>query len=501
MDLWNTKQLSPPPTNSYKVIENNIDLIKLRNALEHGINHFKDQGIIIREAAVLSRIIYRLKTKLRTWKYFKSLEKVKHALNIYFNTNLTSYLYNVVELIPAKYEKDTYLPTKNMLHFILVRIQGLAKLMERIYDTCKIAAYQINKIMYLGHFWKIKFILFAVISRIFVIIKFNTKYLCEIYGKLYPLAQKLHNNGKKWLPENYILPSDLREWLGVSWVYEEDYVDLTVKPDMNDVFDLLNSLDDGDDDVEFCDEYVLINEDNDEDIEIVEHSIVKQAMKKIGSSNRMRGFSINEDDIGEEIMEVINLENDAKGGKNKAKKNKNKNKIIIDIDKNMNANKQKFDLTKQPHKFFNDDKANALANIRSNEVIDLVNTPKKENKFSLQERVSFANIKIPNNITTKQEKIPGVKPPINNAKDSQWLSGPSNVKEEKVKDKCSVSNDSVILIEDDKKLSKRQLKKKKYMEKLKANKKFKYDDGFGDMSNGKKGKKKKKFARSSMFRE
>lgn len=94
----------------------------------------------------------------------------------------------------------------------------MVKLMERIYETCKIAALQINQKISTGHFWKLSFLMFSVISRISVLTKHNTKMLCESYGRLYPYMQKLENNGNEWLPSNYILPSDLREWLAVPWV-------------------------------------------------------------------------------------------------------------------------------------------------------------------------------------------------------------------------------------------------------------------------------------------
>lgn len=90
--------------------------------------------------------------------------------------------------------------------------------MERTYDTCIIVASELNSRLNIGHFWKLFFILFALVSRITVLIKFNTKFLCELYGKLLPHCNKMQIVGSNWLPEDYILPTDLTSWLGVPWV-------------------------------------------------------------------------------------------------------------------------------------------------------------------------------------------------------------------------------------------------------------------------------------------
>lgn len=90
--------------------------------------------------------------------------------------------------------------------------------MERMYDMCLIIASELNERICIGHFWKIFILLFAVISRISILLKFNTKFMCDLYGKLLSYSYKLINTGKNWLPKGYDLPSDLRTWLSVQWV-------------------------------------------------------------------------------------------------------------------------------------------------------------------------------------------------------------------------------------------------------------------------------------------
>ncbi|CAG9764838.1 unnamed protein product [Ceutorhynchus assimilis] len=300
--LWNRKDLFQPPVSSYKASTEDLDLTKFRLALQDGIRHFKDK-FLATEATLLARIIYRMKMKFRSAKDFKLIETLSRSLNIYFNTDLSRHLKGMLDMTPKRYgwETETYLPARNMLSFILVRLQGIVKLLEKIYETAEEIAIQLTHRLYRGHFWTLFLILYGLVSRISVLIKFNTKFFCELYGKLHSHLNKLENTGKNWLPNGYDFPVDLRSWLGVNWVYEDIYVDLTFT-ETNKVMTLLNLVDDDeDDDVLFCDEYIVVD---DEDENTKKKSNRLSFVKEVLARNRMRGFNIDENDIGEEIIEI-----------------------------------------------------------------------------------------------------------------------------------------------------------------------------------------------------
>lgn len=97
---------------------------KLKNALQDGISHFKDNKILSNELAILSRILYRMKMKFRSAKDFKLLEKLRRCLDLFYRANLAGYMKNMLHMLPSEYRKSTYLPSKQMLQYILVRLQG-----------------------------------------------------------------------------------------------------------------------------------------------------------------------------------------------------------------------------------------------------------------------------------------------------------------------------------------------------------------------------------------
>ncbi|XP_060529060.1 uncharacterized protein LOC132703674 [Cylas formicarius] len=295
MDLWNQKDLPSPPVLSFKAESKNIDLNKFRRTIIDALKHFKSKNFLAREAAILARTIYRMKMKFRNSKEFKTLEKINRALKNYYSVNVVRDLKQFLDLLPREYDDEsTYLPTKNMLCYILIRLQGLAKVMTRIYDSCEIAADLFKKRLLVGHFWKIAIIAYAMVSRIFILVKFCTKFICDTYGKLYSYLSCLKNPGVEWLPEGYVLPADLREWLNVAWVYEEDYVDLTFEPAPK-IFDFFDLCGDNED-VLFCDEYILINDDD----EVVQNRGRKPRLLREDLISGIRGFNT-DNDFGEPI--------------------------------------------------------------------------------------------------------------------------------------------------------------------------------------------------------
>ncbi|KAG5868105.1 hypothetical protein JTB14_034635 [Gonioctena quinquepunctata] len=193
MELWNTLDLAMPPINTYKSSRKDVDIKHLYKVCQD-LKHFFMNEYMHAEHLVLSRIIYRMKQKFRSSKDFKSLEKVNKSLENFFRIRFVFDLNTFLELIPSRYKDKTYLPTKNLLDYVLVRLQGLVKLMERVVETCKISAFLLDVRMKLGHFWKNAVICFALVSRVYILAKYNANRICEFYGKLLPFSSQLENS-------------------------------------------------------------------------------------------------------------------------------------------------------------------------------------------------------------------------------------------------------------------------------------------------------------------
>lgn len=246
-----------------------------------------------------------MKLKFRMHKDFKYMEKVSKCLEIFFKMNLSNHINYFLQLIPGPAKKITYLPTRDMLDYILVRLQGLSKLLVRIVETSKIAADLLQQKLHTGNFWMITLLSFSMVSRVYVIARYMAKFTCNIYDKIIPFRNKLHNtSSNNFLPQDYILPKDLRHWLNVDWIDEEVKI-IEIDDELLSIkfFDL---VDEDEDDVEFCKEYIDIKDDDDDDddgdkddeVQLTAADIVKKVKKKIDVTV-LRGFV--DDDVGEVI--------------------------------------------------------------------------------------------------------------------------------------------------------------------------------------------------------
>ena len=117
------------------------------------------------EAALLSRLIYRMKSKFRSDKGLKFMEKVNRGLLNYLNMSIEKEYVLLKEYI----EIDggiVSLPPRQILEYVLIRTQGFAKLMCRIESTSLVAANILKARLHLGQAWTVTMIAYAVISRI-----------------------------------------------------------------------------------------------------------------------------------------------------------------------------------------------------------------------------------------------------------------------------------------------------------------------------------------------
>ncbi|CAH1962294.1 unnamed protein product [Acanthoscelides obtectus] len=297
MALWNIKDLALPPIATYKANTKDIDIVYLRQVCRDSRQFFEDKKIMHAEYLILSRIVYRMKQKFRSAKDFKAVVKMYKTLDNYFKINIAEYINTFMELIPYNYEDDsTYLPTKNLVDYILVRHQGIVKLLVRIVETSKLAAHLLEERIHIGHSWQGAFILFAIASRVYVLSKFIIQKACDFYQKLLPFSSKLKNLGTDWLKSDYKLPKDLRQWLNVDWLDIDDEVKILEEPEIPRITDFFDLVDD--EDVQFCDEYIvlddsLLNRKGNKNNTMLEYSI-----------KSLRGFDL--EDEGE-IIEIDSM--------------------------------------------------------------------------------------------------------------------------------------------------------------------------------------------------
>ncbi|KAB0794637.1 hypothetical protein PPYR_11476 [Photinus pyralis] len=185
----------------------------LRNIISEACLAFKNHSTFEQEAAFLSRFTYCMKTKLRHCKGLKTIAKVNQALLRYLRMNVLHHLETFSHALPETYSDVMYMPARNMLLYLLVRLQGFGKLMVRLVETTQVAASTLEQLITLGHMWKIYFLAYGIVSRIYTLSRNIVKYACRLYSLLLPFVPVLQNSTVNWLPKSYILPKDPHLWL------------------------------------------------------------------------------------------------------------------------------------------------------------------------------------------------------------------------------------------------------------------------------------------------
>lgn len=249
MALWNKKNLEPPLVNTYKTSpqeigeyssfkQNNFlilrflkiaDVEPLTKIFREASTFFSNQTLLEQEAALLSRCIYRTKTKFRLDKGYKELQKLNRAVLQYLNMNFVYHVQNFSEMLPDSNEQIFYLPTKNMLDYILVRLEGILRLMGRVIECAKNAALCMEQKLPLAQFWKIDFISIALVSRLRALAIDILKFTWRFFKIAVSYSSLLKNTGPQWLSNDYIFSLIFKDYVDVEIGLHEENSEIQLK--------------------------------------------------------------------------------------------------------------------------------------------------------------------------------------------------------------------------------------------------------------------------------
>ncbi|KAK7864125.1 hypothetical protein R5R35_007643 [Gryllus longicercus] len=216
MELWNKNDISMPPTNSVIMKNRDIDITHLKFILNGALKAMEHEHLLHREAAVLSRLIFKLQRPLRGQKGLMCIYKVNRGLKRYLSLDL-QYVYSNFSKILSCVEDINdcvYVPTKQMLQYLLVRTQGFCKIMNYLSIACEDAAHYFKGILQIGHLINLCLFSLSVVSRIWFCARYLIICACQWYDQLLPYLEKLKIKGPCWLPTEYTFPENLGSWLG-----------------------------------------------------------------------------------------------------------------------------------------------------------------------------------------------------------------------------------------------------------------------------------------------
>ncbi|XP_001866590.2 uncharacterized protein LOC6049901 [Culex quinquefasciatus] len=222
MDLWNQKDLVPPALATYMCKSKSCksEIRALVSTLSEAIQYFESLGSFDEAAAYLSRFATRWNNRFYNMHGFRLLKRLNQALVRFRSVDIVRILTNVFSTLPdGNYlEPVVELPTRGNVDYLLVRLQGVAKLFCRIVVLAKEAARYYVRFMSSGYFFNLSSMFLCLQAEIW----FKSREICrqtvQFYNKLVTLREFLDLGTSGWPSNDGLnLPEQLCTWLGDDW--------------------------------------------------------------------------------------------------------------------------------------------------------------------------------------------------------------------------------------------------------------------------------------------
>lgn len=171
------------------------------------------QSPLHKESAICSRFLYKYDKKFRNDIGYRNLRKVNTALKKYLALNLLKDIEHFLSCLPSDNDDGLYLPTRQMMEYVILRIMAFSKIMLRICVCSKQAAvFYLDRIKRGESHW-MSLLPYALLSRLWSMSMILLQHSTTWYSNLYPYLNKLELKGLKFLPDTYKLPEDMEQWL------------------------------------------------------------------------------------------------------------------------------------------------------------------------------------------------------------------------------------------------------------------------------------------------
>lgn len=226
MDKLNLRELIPPPTNflntesEIRNVDHFEDLRSVLESIHAGRNH---HGSLLKgEQITLSRLLYKNKNSQRRWKLYQLLVKLEKCVERLSESPVHSYAATMLSAWDSSFQTtrcDNTAPTimcpsRQMLEYLCVVLQGCAKLCVHIVALCEQTAIIMLQILHKGLFISINLLIISIVSRIRVLICNFFKSAMQWYDKLIPWRFRLTSTSAEWLDDGGELPESFNDWLG-----------------------------------------------------------------------------------------------------------------------------------------------------------------------------------------------------------------------------------------------------------------------------------------------
>lgn len=186
------------------------------------LSYYATLSTFEKAAAYHSRFCNRWKNRLRNMHGFQIMRRLNQMLIRFKNMDLVRIAMDFHSFLPESnyIDREVNLPVRSNLEHLLVKMQGLSKMLLRVvYLTKEAARYHLKQIAtsFLYHMFSM---FLALTAELWLFARSVCKWTVQFYDELYPALAILPETKKRWLPEGYQLPASLAAWLGEEYEQE-----------------------------------------------------------------------------------------------------------------------------------------------------------------------------------------------------------------------------------------------------------------------------------------
>lgn len=298
----------PPPTCYMKsVVTPQVEdaFKKISEVLLTCIDSFENQEALTMESYVLSRMLYKMNNQWRREKSLQGLKRINVCLNRYREMKVFEYMKELKEHFSCcnLYLGEIYLPTQQMIKYLLKQIMCIACLMSQLSRYCQYTYKYIGQHIAVGNFLPQNMVFLSMVSRIWTLSKSLILHSVEWYGDIYCIKDVFPKT--KATTEDEDLPKNLTSFITFGNNGEQCTETDTVESNTITCIDMpLENCEDED----ISDVKILSNNGMDtnagtsDDKTLLNHTncdtSLKTKVNKVAHSNENTPNSSDEDDLG-----------------------------------------------------------------------------------------------------------------------------------------------------------------------------------------------------------
>ena len=147
------------------------------------------------------------------------MKKVYQAILRYLNMDLVTVIETFKSFVCEESGSQVTVPYQQNLDFILLRMQGLSKLLIRIVDCTRRSANYFLGLIKSGSFYTKGVVFLSTLASVWSLSREFCRNVVDHFNKLWVFREKLLTKpGLKWVDVEYELPEKLQMWLGEEYL-------------------------------------------------------------------------------------------------------------------------------------------------------------------------------------------------------------------------------------------------------------------------------------------